>query len=43
MGGWKLEVYKMAAYVTMPILCFYIFNKPEYFSEMIARDRQVFY
>ena len=41
MGGWKLEVGKMSLYVAMPILCFYLFNKPEYFSEQIAKDKQV--
>ena len=41
MGGWKLEVGRMTGYVALPILCFYLFNKPELFKEYIARDRKV--
>lgn len=40
MGGWKLEVFRMAGYVALPILCFYLFNKPEYFKEFLIRNKR---
>jgi hypothetical protein len=43
MGGWKLEVFRMSAYVAMPILCFYLFNKPEYFKEYLVENKSKFY
>lgn len=43
MGGWKLEVYRMASYVALPIVCFYLFNKPEYFKEILTETRQYYF
>ena len=43
MGGWKLEVFKMSCYVTLPIFCFYLFNKPEYFKEQLIKDRRYYF
>jgi hypothetical protein len=43
MGGWKLEVFRMTCYVSLPIVCFYLFNKPEYFKELLIRDRRFYF
>jgi hypothetical protein len=43
MGGWQLEVFKMASYVSLPIVCFYLFNKPEYFKEILTETRQYYF
>ncbi len=32
----------MAGYVSLPIVCFYLFNKPEYFKENLARTKQYY-
>ncbi|XP_074643467.1 protein PET100 homolog, mitochondrial-like isoform X2 [Tubulanus polymorphus] len=43
MGGWKLEVFKMAMYMTFPIGLFYYFNQPEFFeSWMIEKRAELF-
>jgi hypothetical protein len=42
MGGWKLEVGRMVAYIALPIVCFYLFNKPEYFKEYVAKNKQYY-
>jgi hypothetical protein len=33
----------MAAYVSLPIFCFYLFNKPEYFSEFLIRNKHFYF
>ena len=43
MGGWQLEVGRMISYVAMPIFCFYLFNKPEYFKEILTETRQYYF
>lgn len=43
MGGWKLEVFRMSGYVAMPIICFYLFNKPEYFKEYLIRKKRYYF
>lgn len=43
MGGWKLEVSRMTAYVALPIVCFYLFNKPEYFKEILTETKQYYF
>ena len=43
MARWTLEIYRMTAYVSMPIFCFYLFNKPEYFSEFLAKNKQFYF
>ena len=43
MGGWKLEVFKMCTYVSLPIISFYLFNKPEYFQEFLAEKKKYYF
>jgi hypothetical protein len=43
MGGWKLEVFRMTCYVSLPIVCFYVFNKPEYFKELLTEKRRYYF
>lgn len=44
MGGWKLEVFKMACYMTFPVGAFYCFNRPEMFFEKdVIEIRQKLY
>lgn len=43
MGGWKLEVFRMSGYVAMPIICFYLFNKPEYFKDYLIRNKRYYF
>jgi len=35
MGGWKLEVFKMALYMSFPVALFHWFNQPEYFEKWV--------
>lgn len=43
MGGWKLEVGKMALYMAFPVALFYLFNQPKYFEEWTVKMRQELY
>lgn len=43
MGTWKLEVFKMAMYMTFPVACFHYFNQPEYFEEWVTKTRRDIY
>ena len=43
MGGWKLEIFRMSCYVSLPIVCFYLFNKPEIFKEYLAEYKRYYY
>jgi len=43
MGGWALEVGKMAMYMTFPVGCFYLFNQPQYFEEWTVKMRRELY
>lgn len=43
MGGWKLESIRMAMYVGFPVGCFYLFNKPELFKDIIIEGKKKFY
>jgi protein PET100 len=40
MGGWKLEVFRMALYISFPVSLFYLFNKPEFFKEILIDYRK---
>lgn len=43
MGTWKLEVFKMALYMTFPVALFHFFNQPEYFEEWVTKTRREIY
>ncbi|KAJ8950105.1 hypothetical protein NQ318_017830 [Aromia moschata] len=43
MGGWKLEVAKMALYITFPVGLFHYFNQPEYFEEWVVKTKREIY
>lgn len=43
MGGWKLEIGKMAMYMSFPVILFYVFNQPKYFEEWTVRMRRELY
>ena len=43
MGGWKLEVFKIALYITFPVGLFYVFNQPQYFEEWVIKTRREMY
>lgn len=38
MGGWKLEVAKMAMYMAFPVGMFHYFNQPEYFEKWVNNN-----
>ena len=43
MGGWQLEIGKMAMYMTFPVAMFYYFNQPEYFEKWVTKTRREMY
>ncbi|XP_055373883.1 protein PET100 homolog, mitochondrial [Condylostylus longicornis] len=43
MGGWALEVGKMAMYMTFPVALFHIFNQPAYFEEWVTKTKRELY
>lgn len=43
MGGWKLEIGKMAMYMSFPVAVFYFFNQPQYFEDWIVKMRRELY
>lgn len=43
MGSWKLEVFKMALYISFPVGLFYVFNQPQYFEEWVIKTRREMY
>ena len=38
MGGWQLEVFKMALYMSFPVGLFHWFNQPEYFEKWVNNE-----
>ncbi|CAF1084433.1 unnamed protein product [Rotaria sp. Silwood1] len=40
MGGWKLEVFRMACYVTFPLAAMFLFSRPELFKERVIEARK---
>jgi Pet100 len=38
MGGYALEIGKMAMYMTFPVAMFYWFNRPEYFEKWVSYE-----
>ncbi|XP_050067688.1 protein PET100 homolog, mitochondrial [Anopheles maculipalpis] len=43
MGGWALEIGKMALYMTFPVAMFHWFNQPEYFEKWVTDTRRQLY
>ncbi|CAF1068554.1 unnamed protein product [Rotaria magnacalcarata] len=43
MGGWKLEVFRMACYVSFPIAAMFLFSRPEIFKDQVIEARKRFY
>lgn len=43
MGGWKLEVGKMAMYMAFPVALFHWFNQPEYFERWVTSKKREMY
>lgn len=43
MGSWKLEVFKIALYISFPVGLFYVFNQPQYFEEWVIKTRREMY
>lgn len=43
MGGWKLEVGKMAMYMSFPVAMFHWFNQPAYFEKWVTDTRRQLY
>ncbi|XP_044735687.1 protein PET100 homolog, mitochondrial [Chrysoperla carnea] len=43
MGGWKLEVGRMAMYMAFPVAIFYYFNQPELFEDWVKNVRRDMY
>lgn len=37
MGGWQLEVGKMALYMAFPVGMFHYFNQPQYFEKWVRK------
>lgn len=43
MGSWRLEVFRMAMYITFPVAMFHIFNQPAYFEEWVTKTKRELY
>lgn len=43
MGNWKLEVGKMAMYMSFPVFLFHFFNQPTYFEEWVTNTKREIY
>lgn len=43
MGGWQLEVGKMALYMAFPVGMFHYFNQPEYFEKWVTETKRQLY
>ncbi|XP_014262548.1 protein PET100 homolog, mitochondrial [Cimex lectularius] len=43
MGGWKLEVGKMALYMAFPVGIFHFFNQPQYFEDWVVSVKREIY
>ncbi|KAL0275117.1 UNVERIFIED_CONTAM: hypothetical protein PYX00_003077 [Menopon gallinae] len=40
MGGWKLEAFRMAVYISFPVVMFHLFNDPNYFESSVRSLRE---
>uniref|UniRef100_A0A1L8E083 Protein pet100 log mitochondrial n=1 Tax=Nyssomyia neivai TaxID=330878 RepID=A0A1L8E083_9DIPT len=43
MGGWHLEIAKMALYITFPVALFHYFNQPQYFEKWVTDMKRELY
>lgn len=43
MGGWALEVGKMAMYISFPVAMFHYFNQPAYFEKWVTQKKREIY
>lgn len=43
MGGWTMEVAKMALYLTFPVVAFHVFNNPVYFEKYVIQKKREMY
>lgn len=43
MGGWALEVAKMAIYLAFPVAAFHVFNSPQYFEQYVIEKKREMY
>ncbi|XP_014669693.1 PREDICTED: protein PET100 homolog, mitochondrial-like [Priapulus caudatus] len=43
MGGWKLEIFKMAVYMSFPVATFWYFNKPKFYEDWTIKMRRELY
>ncbi|CAI9736055.1 protein PET100 homolog, mitochondrial [Octopus vulgaris] len=43
MGGWKLEIFKMAVYMSFPVGLFYYFNQPAFFENWMMTKRKILF
>lgn len=43
MGGWVLEVAKMALYLAFPVAAFHVFNSPQYFEQYVIEKKREMY
>lgn len=41
--GWKLEIGKMALYLSFPVAAFHIFNSPQYFEQYVIEKKREMY
>lgn len=43
MGGWVLEIGKMALYLAFPVAAFHVFNSPQYFEKYVIEKKREMY
>lgn len=43
MGGWVLEISKMALYLSVPVAAFHVFNTPQYFEKYVVEKKREMY
>lgn len=43
MGGYWLEISKMALYLSFPVAMFHYFNQPEYFEKWVTQTKRDLY
>lgn len=43
MGGWMLEIAKMALYLSFPVAAFHVFNSPQYFEKYVIEKKREMY